>query len=120
MKYNVSAAHVLDVAEDLDGGPDIIPALDLGGDDDVDHLETCEHESEHDQVKQVEEDDVEGPTHHIVIRIEDVEDHHAHSHHKVHCETDEVADGISTSHVSVDFLESLVDFLCLNACNKLP
>ena len=93
MSFEVgSAAHVLHIAEDFYGCPDLVPALDLGGDDDVHHLEASQQESEHDQVKQVQQDDVEGPTHHIVMWVEDVEHEHTHCHEKVHCEANEVAD----------------------------
>ena len=120
MKYNVSAAHVLDVAEDLDGGPDIIPALDLGWEDDIDHLESGEEECKNKQVKKVDKDNVEEPSHHILMRVEDIEYQHGHSHHEIHRETNKVADWVSPSHVSVNSLESFIDFLGSNTCNHLP
>ena len=79
-----STAEVLDIAEDFNGGPHVVPALDLGRDDDVHHLKSCEGESEEDQVKDVQQDYHEGPPDDIVVRVEDVEDDHAHRHDEVH------------------------------------
>jgi hypothetical protein len=117
---NSSTAQVLDVAEDLDGGPNIVPALDLGRDDDIHHLKAGKHEGEEHQVEDVQQDDVKGPAHHIVMRVEDVKHDHAHCHHKVHCEADEIANCVSATHVSVDFFEGLIHLFGFNSCHHLP
>ena len=80
----MSATKVLDISEDLDASPDVVPALHLGGNDDIDHLEAGKQECEHDKVKEIQKNNVEGPSHHVVVRVEDVKHDHADSHDQVH------------------------------------
>ena len=84
LKWKVSATKVLDIAEDFDGSPDMVPAFHLLRDDDVTHLNGCEAESEDHEVEHVEKDDVESPPDDIVLRVEDVEDKDSECHHHIH------------------------------------
>lgn len=83
-------------------------------------MNRCQPEGEQDQIEQIEKDDVEGPAHHIVMWIEDVEDEDEDRHNEVGAEADEVADRVPAAHLSVNFLESFVDFLCADASDHLP
>ena len=69
-----SPSQIFDIPEHLDSLPHMVEALDFSGGDYACHLEGGKGESEYDHVKQVDEDDVEEPTHHIVMWVEDVED----------------------------------------------
>lgn len=114
-----SSAKILDVPEHLDGFPNVIEALNLGWQDYTSHLEGGKHEGEDDHVKQVDEDDVEEPAHHIVLRVEDVEDQYEHSHNEEHWEANKIADCVSPAHVTIDHLKSLVDLLGSHSSHHL-
>jgi hypothetical protein len=51
--------------------------------------------------------------------IEDVEDEDEDRHKEVGAEADKVADRVPAAHLSVNFLESFVDFLCADASYHL-
>ncbi len=70
---NASTSEVLDVAEHLDGLPNVIEAFGLGGENHEDHLDGGQQEGEHYQVEDVDQNDVEEPAHHIVMRVENVQ-----------------------------------------------
>ncbi len=115
-----SASKVLHVAEDLNCFPDCVETLNLGRGDDTHHLECSEGKGKHDQVQDIDQDDVEEPAHYVVVRVEDVKHQDHNCHQKEHCETDKVADGVSPTHVRINHLECFVQFLGAHSSDHLP
>ncbi len=112
-----SATQILNITEHFDGGPDLVPALDLLGYHDVCHLKTGKTEGEENEVKEIQDYDVECPADHVILRIEGVENENGEGHYDKHRKTNEVPEGIAPSHQSVDLSECLVDLLRAHTCH---
>lgn len=79
-------------------------------------MEPGEAEGEHDQVQQVEHDEIEGPSDHVFLRVEDIEYEDSRSHGYVDSPADRVADRVAATHLGIELVERLVDLLGAYSC----